>query len=78
MVKTALETKELGTSRTTAMQSIKEMGGKNLVRVENPLLVLKMKLTHLQCCQALDNDLKSPAHTSNAARNCLDVHFNFW
>jgi transposase-like protein len=69
VIKTAIEAeptkslrnhaRDMGVSHTALNKAVKKMGGKSLVRVERPLLTPAIKLTHLQRCQGLLNNLKS-------------------
>lgn len=52
---------DLNVSEATIRRNIKKADGKSLVRVERPLLTERIKEMHLQCCQALLNNLKSVA-----------------
>jgi len=53
--------KDFSVSHTTVSKTVKKLGGKSLVRLERPLLTASMKVTHLQRCQGLLNNLKSAA-----------------
>lgn len=50
--------RDLGVSAMTVHRTVRKAGGKSLVRVERPLLTESIKMTHLQRCKALLNDLK--------------------
>eukprot|EP00096_Caligus_rogercresseyi_P005723 TRINITY_DN21716_c0_g1_i1.p1 TRINITY_DN21716_c0_g1~~TRINITY_DN21716_c0_g1_i1.p1 ORF type:complete len:135 (+),score=10.95 TRINITY_DN21716_c0_g1_i1:211-615(+) len=51
--------KDLGVDESTVRRAVKECGGKSLVMLERPLMTPKIKVTHLQRCKGLINDLKS-------------------
>lgn len=54
-------TKDHSVSHMAMVKTIKKLGGKSLVRLERPLLMATMKMTHLQCCKGLLNNMKSVA-----------------
>ncbi len=54
-------TKALNVSEATIRRNMKKVDGKSLVRVERLLLTKRIKETHLQHCQALQNNLKGVA-----------------
>ncbi|QQP32402.1 Uncharacterized protein FKW44_024703, partial [Caligus rogercresseyi] len=49
---------KVGVPHSTLALAVKNSGGKSLVRLERPILTPAMKEKHLQCCQALINNLK--------------------
>ncbi|QQP37852.1 Uncharacterized protein FKW44_018264, partial [Caligus rogercresseyi] len=51
--------KDLGVGESRVRRAVKECGGKSLVMFERPLLTPQIKVTHLQRCKGLINDLKS-------------------
>ncbi len=57
-----MHAKDMGAGKSTLRDTVKNLGGKSLVRVERPLLTNRIKQTHLHGCQALLSSLKSSSN----------------